>query len=271
MDRPDGAGPERTALVTGASSGIGAATALLLGRSGYRPLLVGRDAVALAGVAARAAGRTCVADLTEAASIDRVAAVAGAVDLLVCNAGIGWAGPLVTMPVEELDRLVAVNVWSVLRLVRAVLPVMLDRGRGHIVLVSSIAGCMAVPGESAYSATKAALRGLAASLRAELAPSGIGVSVVHPGVVDTPFFTRRGAPYQRRRPRPIPPETVARAILRAATRNRAEIFVPRWLALPARLRGLAPGVTDTLQRRLDPPGPMIDPAQRDDHGRDVAG
>ncbi len=109
---------------------------------------------------------------------------------------------------------------------------------------------MAVEHEAVYSATKAAVNVLAASVRHEVAAHGVGVSVVVPGVVDTPFFARRGVPYTRRFPRPVPASAVAAGIVRAVDRGRTEVFVPRWLRLPARLRGAAPGLTDALQRRF---------------------
>jgi short-subunit dehydrogenase len=240
-----------TALVTGGSSGIGAAVAEVLVRQGCQVVLSGRDRERLDDVAQRVGARAYAHDLADPAAPAALAADAGDVDLLVANAGFGWAGPFAAMAPDDLDRLVRVDFLAVLQLVRAVLPGMLARRRGHIVLVSSIAGCMAVPGESAYSAVKAGLRGLGASLRAELAGEPVGISVVFPGVVDTPFFTHRGAPYDRERPRPIPAATVAGAILDAVQRDRAEVFAPRWLRFPARLRGAVPSLTDAIQRRVD--------------------
>ncbi|NIJ12348.1 short-subunit dehydrogenase [Saccharomonospora amisosensis] len=243
-------GPGTTAVVTGGSSGIGAAAAELLAGKGCELVLVGRDATALAEVADRTGGRACVADLADAGAADRVLRQAGEVDLLVCNAGVGWAGGLADMPTDDIDRLVRVNLLAPAQLVRAALPGMLHRGSGHIVLVSSIAGSMGVAEEAVYSATKAGLNILAASVRHEVAARGVGVTVVVPGVVDTSFFDRRGVPYRRRSPRPVPAATVARALVRAVERDRAEVFVPGWLRLPARLRGLAPALTDAMQRRF---------------------
>jgi uncharacterized protein len=245
---------DSTALVTGASSGIGAATAELLARRGARVLLTGRDEAALRRVADRTGGSSHAIDLGDDGSVEDLLGwasdVAGEVDLLVCNAGVGWAGPLVDMPPAELDRLVTVNVLAGLRLTRAVLPGMVRRRRGHVVLVSSIAGCLGVRDEAVYAATKAALRTFADSVRYEVAGSGVGVSVVVPGVVDTAFFDRRGTPYPRRRPRPRSPEEVALALVDAVQRGRAEVFVPGWLRLPARLHGAVPGLVRTLQRRF---------------------
>jgi short-subunit dehydrogenase len=123
---------------------------------------------------------------------------------------------------------------------------MAGRGHGAVVFIGSVAGHVGVPGEAVYAAAKAGLVGLADSLRAELAGLGVSVSVVSPGAVATPFFERRGVPYGRRFPRPVPPERVADAVMAAVRTGRPETLVPRWLAVAVRLRGAAP----SLYRRL---------------------
>lgn len=229
-----------TVLITGASSGIGAATARAVAAAGGRTVLTGRDGDRLAAVAAATGGTAFVADITEPVKI------AEPVDALVNNAGVGWAGPFDEMTDADIDRLIAVNLAAPIRLTRALVPGMVERGRGHVVFVASIAGATGVRHEAVYAATKAGLIYFADSLRYELAGSGVGISVVIPGVVDTPFFDRRGRPYDRRRPAPIPAERVARAIVAAIEHGRAEAFQPAWMRLPARLRGAAP----SLFRRL---------------------
>ncbi|HCA85450.1 MAG TPA: short-chain dehydrogenase, partial [Streptomyces sp.] len=175
---------------------------------------------------------------------------AGRVDVLVAGAGVGWAGRFDGMPAPALDRLLAVNLSSTLHLVHALLPGMVRRGSGHVVLVASIAGAVGVRGEAAYAAAKGGLCTFADSLRHEVAGDGVSVSVVLPGAVDTPFFDRRGAPYQRTRPRPVPPERVADAVCRAVAGRRREVFVPGWLRIPARLHGAAPGLYHRLASRF---------------------
>ncbi|MEV7803194.1 SDR family NAD(P)-dependent oxidoreductase [Microbispora sp. NPDC088329] len=243
--RPAGA----RVLVTGASSGIGAATALELSARGARLVLSGRDEDALAGVAARTGGEVLPADLSDPSA--DLAVRAGRVDVLVACAGEGWSGPFTRMSAGTAERLIAVNLAAHLQLTRLLLPGMLERGRGHLVYVASIAGVVGVREEAVYAATKAGLLAFAESLRYEL--PGIGVTVVVPGVVDTPFFARRGRPYTRRRPAPVPPERVARAIAVAVERDRAEVYVPAWLRLPARLHGAAPGAFRVLARRFGRP------------------
>jgi short-subunit dehydrogenase len=238
------------ALITGASSGIGGATARLLAQAGARPLLTGRDATALDALAEETGGAAFPVELGAPDAARRLADWAGDVDLLVCNAGIGWAGALDDMPMSTLDELVEVNLTVHMRLTRLLLPAMLDRGVGHLVFVSSIAGSMGVADEAVYAGSKAGLRTFASSVRLAVADKGIGVSVVVPGVVATPFFARRGKPYDRGRPKPIAAEQVAQALVDAVTRNRAEVFAPAWLRFPARFYGAAPTFVHAMQRRF---------------------
>src|SRR5262245_13998043 len=240
----------RIALVTGASSGIGRALSSLLAERGASLALAGRDAAALAEVAERTGGQPVAVDLAEPDGAERLADLVleryGRVDLLVNNAGAGWAGDLAAMPMDLAERLVTLNLVAPVRLTRLLLPGMLERGSGHLVYVTSIAGATGVAREAVYAATKAGLATFADSVREEVAGSGVTVSVVVPGVVDTPFFDRRGSAYDRSWPPPIPAERVARALLRAISSDRAEVFAPAWIRLPARLKGAAPG----LYRRL---------------------
>jgi short-subunit dehydrogenase len=239
-----------TALITGASSGIGAATAALLAARGVRLRLTGRSATALADVAGPLGAATRTADLSDVDSLAELAGWAADADLVVCNAGIGWAGPVAEMPAAKLTEVIDVNLTSAIRLTRLLLPGLLARGHGHLVYVTSIAGSMGVADEAVYSAAKAGLHTFATALRQELHHTGVGVSVVAPGVVDTDFFARRGTPYTRRSPKPIPATTVAAAILDAVEHNRREVFTPAWLRLPARLNGALPTLTATLQAKF---------------------
>ena len=242
------------ALVTGASSGIGAATAVALNHAGTRLIITGRDTERLHAVATRTRATALPADLTEPDGPDRLVksalAAAGRVDLLICNAGAGWSGPIGDMPADKAAELVTLNLVAPVQLARLLAPGMAERGSGRLVFVSSIAGMTGVRREAVYAATKAGLNCLAESLGYELAGLGIGVSVVLPGVVDTPFFRRRGRPYDRRVPVPIPAERVARAIVMAAERDLETVYVPGWLRFPAWLHGAAPGTFRLLARRF---------------------
>jgi short-subunit dehydrogenase len=249
-ERPAPGGRAHTAVVTGASSGIGAAVARRLSAEGWDLVLNGRDAARLREVARRTGASPFPADLTTPGAEKRLTGFAleqaGRVDLLVAGAGIGWAGDFVTMPASALEEVIETDLLATLRLVRQVVPHMVREGRGRVVLVGSLAGVVGVRAEAVYSAAKAALGGFSEALRYELRGTGVGLSLVVPGVVDTPFFERRGAPYRRSVPRPVPPERVADAVWTAVSRGRDEIYVPGWLRLPARVHGAAPA----LFRRL---------------------
>ena len=242
------------ALVTGASSGIGAATATRLAAAGARVVVTGRDKERLNSVAARAGAVALPADLSERDGPDQlvqsVLASQGRVDLLVCNAGSGWAGPIGELSAAKATELVTVNLLAPVQLARLLVPGMAERGSGHLIFVSSIAAVTGVRHEAVYSATKAGVNYLAESLRYELAGTGISVSVVLPGPVATAFFSRRGAAYSRRWPAPISPERVARAITGAAARDRAVVYVPGWLGFPAWLHGTAPAAFRWLASRF---------------------
>jgi short-subunit dehydrogenase len=232
-------------LVTGASSGLGRATAERLAAAGAEVLALGRNREALEQV-----GRPIVCDLADRAQLDAAVAAAGEVDVLVNNAGIGSHGPLHELDPDTLERLVRVNLLAPVLLTRALLPGMLARGRGHVVNVGSIVGLVGAKGEAGYASTKGGLAAFTESLRQELAGGPVTVSLVTPGAIATPFFERRGQPYTRRFPRALAPEDVAAAIVEAIAHDRAELYVPRWLALPPRIQSLLPGLYRALAARF---------------------
>lgn len=237
--------------VTGATGGIGAATCAALHEAGARVVAVGRDQAALDRLVATYDALPVAADVRDAghaaAVVDAALARWGRLDAVVLNAGIGYAGGFATMPPERIDELVDVDLRAPLLLARAALPHLI-RGGGAVVVVSSIAGAVPVPGEAAYSTAKHALEAFADALRTELRSRGVRVSVVRPGVVATGFFAHRGAPYDRRFPRPIPPERIAGAIVESLRSGRARTTVPGWLAVPTVLRRRAPRLYNRLAR-----------------------
>jgi uncharacterized protein len=239
----------RSALVTGGSSGIGAAIATALTGVGCRVRIVGRDAARLDAVARRSGADPVIADLATGGGLAAATAAAAEADLVVNAAGQGWAGDLGAMRPDDLAALVSLDLIVPMQLARAAVPGMRRRGLGHLVFISSIA-TVGVGGEAVYSASKAGLRAFAAALRHDLADDGIGVTTVIPGAVATPFFAHRGQGYGRRFPRMVRPDDLAHRVLRALERDRAEVFVPRWLSIAARVQGAAPGVFHRMAGRF---------------------
>ena len=215
-----------TALVTGASRGIGAATARALARAGCRVALNYRqgreDALALErelGPQARAFQADISREEEVAAMLARIEAWQGPVDILVNNAGIALEGLLTDTTVEEWDRVFAVNVRGAFLCARSVLPGMISRRRGRIVNIASMWGQVGASCEVAYSASKAALIGMTRALAKEVAPCGITVNCVAPGVVDTAMMAGYSPAdidhLNRRTPlgRMAAPEEIAGAVL----------------------------------------------------------
>lgn len=243
------------AIVTGASRGIGRAVCRAAADRGARVGLVARDREALEEVldAIGGGGVVAVADVssreqTEGA-VRQVEDALGPIDIAVANAGIGLYGAFVDSDPDDFQRLLGVNLLGTMYLLRAVLPAMVERRRGHIVIVGSVAGRMAAPFEAVYSSTKFAQTALAEALSVELAAFDIGVSLVNPGVVETQFFEARGHSYDRSFPKLIPPEKVAQAVIGAVERGRHEIFVPSWLRSADVVRHVAPFLYDPGTRR----------------------
>jgi short-subunit dehydrogenase len=241
------------ALVTGATGGIGNAIAQALHARGAHVVLSGRRREALEELAARLGDRAevLVADLAEPGAAATLAEAAGAVDVLVANAALPASGRVDDFDPDQIDRALDVNLRAPIQLTRALLPGMLERGRGHLVYVSSLSGKVASPRSSIYSATKFGLRGFAAGLREDVEPRGLGVSVVFPGFVrDAGFFADSGVklpPWVGTRT----PDQVAAAIVTGVERGRAEVDVaPLGLRLGTRVAALAPVSIARLQRRL---------------------
>ena len=182
--------PARTVLVTGASSGIGAATARLLLERGWRVFVAARRLEAMAPLAALGA-EVMLLDLSNDQSrrelAEQLTAKVGALDALVNNAGFGEVGPLETLPLDRARAMFEVNVFGLMGLTQQLLPAMRERGSGRIVNISSIAGRWVSPGAGWYGASKFALEALSDALRLEMKAFGVCVVVVEPGVIATDF------------------------------------------------------------------------------------
>ncbi len=239
------------AVVTGASSGIGAATARLLAREGWRVLLVARRADRLEALATELGDAIAVpVDLTDPDAPERVRDAAGdELRLLVNNAGASWRAEFAEGGHENMRRTMEVNFDAVVRLTEALLPTLRASAPASIVNVSSVAGRVGRPQNGAYAASKFALAGWTESLALEERPHGVHVGLVLPGFVSTEGFPQRQLTSSvRTRWIVSTPEKVARAVLAAGPGGKREVYVPRPWALLPRLRYGAPGVSRALGR-----------------------
>lgn len=225
---------------------------MALAQAGARVVGLGRDLPALQSLAEATGATGLPVDLESSRDVARFIEQSlpelPPIGILVNCAGVGRYGPLTEHSPDEIDRLLALNVRAPIALTQAVLPAMRQRGRGRVVNVASIAGRLGVPNETVYSASKGALAVFSRALDAELAGTGVGVTVIIPGVVQTPFFERRGASYDRAWPKPVAPERVAQAIVRAVARDHSEVVIPGWLRIPIWLQATMPGLFGRLER-----------------------
>jgi short-subunit dehydrogenase len=222
-----------TVIVTGASSGIGEATARLLHAAGAHPVLAARRADRLEALSQELGGALAVpTDVTRPDDVARLVAATrerhGRIDGLVNNAGVSLHERLDTLDLEQFAAVLALNVVSVVALTQAVLPAMRDQGSGRIVNVSSGTTRMVLPGVGAYAATKSALNMLSAVSRAELAPEGIDVALVLPSITATEFGDGRFSAGQEVRPGMVAhsADYVGRVILRALRTGEERIDIP---------------------------------------------
>ena len=249
----------KSALVTGASSGIGRACATTLAAHGVRLVLTGRRRAALEDTASSAGGGEIIeADLEEPESLaqlcDRVLSGTEVLDILIHNAGVGLYGPSYSTDPEYARRLLALNLLAPVEITRRLLPIM-PRG-GTVVTVSSIAGMVPVPGLGVYSASKHALNAYADILRMETRSRGIRVMNVCPGPVETEFkknlLGRSRQPPNLGQRFSITAEDCARAIHRGLQKNKRTVVIPRinWTAVAA--QRLFPGTLHRLIARMAP-------------------
>ena len=238
-------------LVTGATGGIGHAIARAFAARGASLTLTGRRADVLEPLAAETRGRAVAVDLAERDAVQRLAEEAGEVDVLVANAALPASGELESYSVEQVDRALDVNLRAPIVLARLLLPGMLERGRGHLVFVSSLSGKSAQSRSSLYSATKFGMRGFALGIRTDLRGKGVGVTTIFPGFISgAGMFVESGA----KLPRGVgtrTPEQVAAAVLRGIERNKAEIDVaPASMRLGAAFATLFPDVASRAGTKL---------------------
>jgi short-subunit dehydrogenase len=262
-------GPAATlAVITGASSGIGQATACALAARGYRTLLIARRLDRLRPLAERlgmhAASLAVQLDLSEPRHIEGtlgpILAEHGPVALLINNAGFGLYRPFLDHAPAEHHRLMQVNYFSAVTLTRMVLPGMLRRHDGHVINIASISAKVGPWGHSGYAASKAALVTLTQTLAAEYAHEGVRFSYVNPGIVDTEYFRKSSfAPLAKQLShRAISPELVAKKIVGLLDRPRLELCIPAHYRLLDWIRALSPALAHHLVARHSRPRVEVD-------------
>jgi short-subunit dehydrogenase len=250
-------------LVTGASSGIGEASARLCASAGYRIVLAARRLERLERLAKeiqRAGGEALPVgvDLSSQEDIQRLMACAleryGRIDILVNNAGLGRLGWLENLdPVSDIEGQVRVNLHAVIYLTQAVLPGMIQRRSGHIINLASLAGIVGTPTYTIYAASKFAVRGFTEALRREVGVWGIRVSGIYPGGVANDFGSQAGAQRKSGITTPrllrLSSEDVARAVLRVVRRPRRTVILPPAMRVAVWLNGALPGFVDWAVER----------------------
>ena len=225
-------------VVTGASRGIGAALADAFEARGCE---VGR--VSRSGEIS--------ADVADPESIARALKEFGSLDVLVANAGIAHYLPFAEMSLDTADELTRVNWLGTVYSVKAALPGLLGRGRGHIAIVSSGAGIRSFPGAAVYGATKSAQRGFGEALRHELKGTGVGLTMVYPGQICSALHDheKERMPSWYRLERSVDPGPLAQAVVRGVESDAREVFYPPAVRLLRILHGLHPGLADAMLRR----------------------
>lgn len=248
--------PRPLALITGASSGIGERVARRLAARGLRTLLVARRIDRLERLAAElgaiAPSVAVAIDLAQADAVEpavaRLLEEHGPAQVLVNNAGFGRYGSFLEHAPEDHRRLMEVNYFAAVATLRAVLPGMLQRRRGHVINIASISAKMGPWGHAGYSAAKAALVSLTQTLAAEHPDDGLHFSYVNPGIIDTEYFDELGGLGERVGTRKIPADVVAEGIVGLLDRPRLELCIPRHYRFLDLLKALHPGLAHRIVR-----------------------
>lgn len=245
----------KVVLISGASSGIGALTAEKLAARGAVPVLTGRNMERLRSIAERIGGDCgCYPmDVTSseevANTVEAVLAAYGRIDILMNNAGFGLFESFMEASIESFEAMMDTNYMGTVRLTKAVLPHMLKQGDGHIVNVASMAGKLATPKSTAYSASKHAVLGFTNALRMELKGTGIAVSSVNPGPINTPFFEQadpQGTYVNNVGWLMMEPDYVADSVVKAMESRKEEVNLPRLAAAGMKLYQLLPRTADRM-------------------------
>jgi short-subunit dehydrogenase len=237
-------------LLTGASGGLGHDMARALNSAGADLVLTGRRAEVLGPLAQETGGAELEADLSDRDQVARLIADHSDADILIANAALPASGRIESFSEEEIDRALEVNIRATIVLAHGLGVAMAERGHGHIVVISSLAGKSGQAGSSIYSATKFALRGFSQGLRADLRSVGVGVSCIFPGFIrDAGMYADSGAQLPRGVGTSSPRE-VSAAVIKAITQNKGEVVVaPAAMRLGAVFAGIAPEAAAFVSRK----------------------
>lgn len=227
---------DKVVLITGASSGIGRASAIQFAKKGANIILVSRSHEKLDQVAKNlkkfnVSTFVCVCDVSDKSQVKKMSEMVlekyGTIDILVNNAGFAIYGSVSKLTIEEIESQMETNYFGMIYCIKNFLPAMIKKKSGHIVNVASVAGSFGLPGIASYCATKFAMLGFSEGLKHELKGTGVGITVVSPIMVRTNFFDHKSfEKMPKYSPTSLSAETVAKAILRAANSPRLEIIVP---------------------------------------------
>lgn len=237
------------ALVTGATGGIGQAIARSLAAEGCELVVSGRRVDVLEQLAAELGATAIAADLSDLGDVRRLVAEAGDLDVLVANAALPGSGPVLDYTPEQIHRNLTVNLEAPILMARDTAAAMARRGRGHIVMIGSVSGKVASGNAAMYNSTKFGLRGFSLAFRQDLAPLGVGLSLVEPGFVrEAGMFVESGGTLPTG-VRTVSPEQVARQVVSAIRRDRAEVVVaPVELRIGTAIGGIFPTLSAVLQK-----------------------
>ena len=238
-------------LITGATGGIGHAIVRAFHERGAELILTGRRTEVLDDLIAEVGGKAIAADLADAQSVSQLMTDAGGIDVLVANAALPGDGPLDSFTETEIDRSLDVNLRAPIVLSQWAAEQMVPRGRGHIVLIGSLAGRAATPRMSMYNASKFGLRGFALAYREELRGTGVGVSLIAPGFVDEAGMFADSGNELPPGMRAVSPGDVAKAVVRSIEKDLGEVSVaPPELKAMSMFAVAAPRLSAAMQRRL---------------------
>jgi NAD(P)-dependent dehydrogenase (short-subunit alcohol dehydrogenase family) len=253
--------PPQVAVVTGGSSGIGAAIARALASRGWHCVLLARGEERLRAIATEIGGEYELCDVGDRAAVERAAAAVlkrhPAIRLLVNNAGVPGRGGFLELPADQIEEVARINYLGGVWCLRAFLPALEAGAPADVVNVVSVAGTVSVGSSGPYAAAKHAQLAFSRGVAQELAARGIRTHTINPGFVETPGFPQRkrfGNPLLRRLV--VEPELVAARVVSALGRDRRELFVPRWYRAAALVAALVPG---TLARLIGMRGDRTGP------------